>query len=52
MFNHHHPESNEDIHLAHIGPETRPLKSLTDPHTAIDFQPTAWASVAHTKTNG
>ena len=50
IFN-HNPESNEDINLAHIVPKIKPPEPLNDPHAAIVFQPTAWASPAHTKTN-
>ena len=37
----YNPESNEDIHLAHIEPQTRHTKPLNDPYTAIVFQPMA-----------
>ena len=50
IFN-HNPESNEDINLAHIVPKIKPPEPLNDPLAAIVFQPTAWASPAHTKTN-
>ena len=44
-------DSNEDIHLAHTEPKIRPPEPLTDQRIAIVFQPMAWASPAHTKTN-
>ena len=50
IFN-HKSNSNEDIHLAHIEPPNRPAKPLTNQRIVIVFQPTAWASPAHAKTN-
>ena len=34
----YNPESKEDIYLAHIEPQTRPLKPLSNPYTMIVFQ--------------
>ena len=44
-------DSNGDIYLAHIEPKIRPPEPLTDQRTAIVFQPMAWTSPAHNKTN-